>query len=73
MMMHSKKRALSTSSSKFQAVERCGNLLERKDFAKKHRHLRSFLQLARSFKRKTCLGTEKIQDTSLRQDFTTCE
>ena len=34
MMMHSKKRALSTSSSKSQAVERCGNLLERTDFAK---------------------------------------
>ena len=82
MMMHSKKMALSTSSSKFQVVERCWNLLERtdfksvlsnRDFAKEQRHLRSYLQLARSFKCKTCVGTEKRQDISLRQDLTTCE
>lgn len=49
MMMHSKKRALSTSSSKFQAVERCGNLLERTDFAKEAETSQKLLAVGEKF------------------------
>ena len=68
MMMRSKKRALSTSSSKFQAVERCGNLLERTDFAKEA------VAVGEKFQRQNmCWNGKKRQDISLRQDLTTCE
>ena len=49
MMMSSKKMALSTSSSKFQAVERCGNLLERTDFAKEAETSQKLLAVSEKF------------------------
>ena len=58
MMMHSKKMPLSTSSSRFQAVERCGNLLERTDFAKEAETSQKLFAVG-SFEGKTCVGTEK--------------
>ena len=52
MMMHSKKiRALSSSSSKFQAVGRCGNLLERTDFAKEAETSQKLLAVSEKFQR----------------------
>ena len=76
MMIHSKKRALSTSSSKFQAVERCGNLLERIDFAKEAGISTSqkLFAVGEKFRRQNmCWNGKKRQDISLRQDLTTCE
>ena len=76
MITHSKKRALSTSSSKFQAVERCGNLLERTDFAKEAEISTSqkLLAVGEKLQRQNMSWNgKKRQDISLRQDLTTCE
>ena len=73
--IHSKKRALSTSSSKFQAVERCGNLLERTDFAKEAETSQKLLAVSEKFQGQNMSWNGKgRQDISLGLDlFPSCE